>query len=163
MNTLTLSIIGNLTADPELRFTPSGAAVVRFTVAHTPRKPDGNGGWTDGEPTFLDCTAWRQLAENVAESLAKGTRVVVTGRLRTERWEDKDSGQKRSRMVLDVDGVGPDLTYATATVKKMARNAGDPNDPWASASRTRPEPAGVAAGSPSSTGTAAGFDEEPPF
>src|SRR6266536_1558406 len=122
MNALTLTIIGNLTADPELRFTPSGAAVVKFTVAHTPRSKRGDE-WVDGEPTFLDCTAWRQLAENVAESLAKGARVIVTGRLRTDRWETdgrngQPAGEKRSRMVLDVDGVGPELAYATAAVKK---------------------------------------------
>ena len=139
MMNLDLTIIGNLTGDPELRFTPTGTAVVKFTVAHTPRTRKGDE-WIDGETTFLDCTAWRQLAENVAESLRKGTRVVVAGRLRTERWETPE-GDKRSRMVLDVDGVGPDLAYATATVKKLTRHPGSevaPDDPWATATPTRP-------------------------
>jgi single-strand DNA-binding protein len=158
-NALPFTIVGNLTGDPELRFTPSGVAVARFTVAHTPRtKPAGSAEWTDGEPTYLDCTAWRTLAENVTETLSKGARVIATGRLRTERWEDKDdTGKKRSRMVLDVDAVGPDLSYATASVKKMRRNDGAPDDPWSTASRTRPEPAAAPAGPGS------GFDDEPAF
>jgi single-strand DNA-binding protein len=154
-NTIPITVIGNLTDAPELRFTPAGVAVCKFTVASTPRVRKGDQ-WEDGEPTFMPCTAWRQLAENAAESLPKGTRVVVTGRLRTERWETKE-GEKRSRVVLDVDAVGPDLTYATADVRKMVRHQGDPNDPWATASKTRPaEPA--MAGAPSGP-----VSEEPPF
>ncbi len=140
MQHLTLSIVGNLTADPELRFTPSGVAVAKFTVAFTPRALDkASGEWRDGEPTFVDCTAWRQLAENAAESLTRGARVVVVGRLRTERWDDKETGARRSRMVLDAEAVGPDLTYATATVRRMARRTDGPaDDEWSSASRVRP-------------------------
>lgn len=139
MNALPLTIVGNLTGDPELRYTPSGAAVARFTVAHTPRKLDrASGEWTDGEPTYLDCTAWRHLAEHVAESLTRGARVIVAGTLRTERWETPE-GDKRSRMVLDVDACGPELTYATAKPQKMARRQGGPaDDAWATASATRP-------------------------
>lgn len=141
MRDLNLTIVGNLVADPDLRFTPNGAAVAKFTVAYTPRTRTEGGEWKDGEPTFLDCQAWRQLAENIAESLTKGARVIVAGRLRTERWE-KD-GEKRSRIVLDVDGAGPELTYATAKVNKMTRTGNDtaPDDPWATASKTRPEAA----------------------
>jgi single-strand DNA-binding protein len=138
MNDLPLTIVGNLTADPELRYTPSGAAVVRFTVAHTPRKLDRQSGqWSDGEPTFIDCTAWRTLAEHIAESLARGARVIVAGTLRTERWET--DGEKRSRMVLDVTAAGPELAYATAKVQKMARRqAGPADDAWATATPERP-------------------------
>jgi single-strand DNA-binding protein len=154
-NTIPITVIGNLTDAPELRFTPAGVAVCKFTVASTPRVRKGDQ-WEDGEATFMPCTAWRQLAENAAESLPKGTRVVVTGRLRTERWETKE-GEKRSRVVLDVDAVGPDLAYATADVRKMTRHQGDPSDPWATASKTRPaEPA--MAGAP-----AGPVSDEPPF
>jgi single-strand DNA-binding protein len=153
-NQIPITLIGNLTDAPEVRFTPSGVAVCKFTVASTPRIRKGDE-WVDGEPTFMACTAWRQLAENAGESLPKGARVIVTGRLRTERWENKD-GEKRSRVVLDVDGVGPDLTYATAEIRKMSRHGGDPADPWATASRTRPaEPAMAGAPGPVS--------DEPPF
>lgn len=136
MNTIPITIVGNLTADPELRFTAAGIAVTRVTIAQTPRKRDGDK-WIDGEPTFLDGSVWRGLAENVAASLGKGSRVIATGTLRTERWE-KD-GEKRSRVVCDISAIGPDLTYATASVQKMNRsNAGDPDDPWVTASKTRP-------------------------
>jgi single-strand DNA-binding protein len=142
MQDLALTIIGNLVGDPELRFTPSGAAVAKFTVAHTPRVADKSipGQFTDGEPTFMDCTAWRDMAEHVAESLTQGARVIVAGRLRTERWNDKATGDKRSRIVLDVDECGPSLRWATATVKKMSRSNGSAGsgDEWSTASRTRP-------------------------
>lgn len=154
-NTIPITIIGNLTDAPELRFTSAGVAVCKFTVASTPRVRKGEQ-WEDGEPTFMTCTAWRQLAENAAESLPKGARVIVTGRLRTERWETSE-GEKRSRVTLDADGVGPDLTYATAEVRKVRRHQGDPDDPWANASKTRPESAAVGAGAPAIT------SDDPPF
>lgn len=159
MNTIPITLVGNLVADPELRFTASGVAVTRVTIAQTPRKRVGDK-WEDGEPTFMDGSIWRGLAENVAESLAKGARVIATGTLRTERWETKE-GEKRSRVVCDISAIGPDLTYATATVKKMTRsNAGDPDDPWASATTSRP--ANPAPGSSLAPGPR--FDEsEPPF
>jgi len=126
---LTLTVVGNLTDNPDLRFTATGVAVCKVTIAHNPRVKDtATGQWKDGEPTFVAATAWRQLAENLAESLTKGARVVATGRLRTERWDDKTTGEKRSRLVMDLDGVGPDLACATVQVRKISRNAADP---WA--------------------------------
>lgn len=148
-NDVPVTVIGNLTDDPDLRFTPSGDAVCKFTVAHNPRTMDkATQTWKDGEPSFYYCTAWRGLAENVAESLARGTRVVVTGSMRQRQWET-DAGEKRSSWELQVDAVGPELTWATASVKKMARNSrGDvpPDDTWATASRTQPAPAGAEPG-----------------
>ena len=134
-----LTVVGNLTADPELRFTPSGAAVASFTVASTPRAFDKNSGeWKDGEALFMRCNVWRQAAENVAESLTRGARVVVTGRLKQRSFETRE-GEKRTVMELEVDEVGPSLKYATAKVQKMARTGagggfGDqpPPDPWGS-------------------------------
>ena len=163
---VTITVIGNLTDDPELRFTPSGAAVAKFRVASTPRFLDRQTNeWKDGEPLFLTCNIWRQAAENVAESLQRGARVIVTGRLRQRTYETRE-GEKRTVMELEVDEIGPSLRYATAKVQKMQRSSGGGgfgsgggsgssgggggnfDDPWASAS-----PAG---GSGS-------FDEEPPF
>ena len=118
-----ITVIGNLTADPELRFTPSGAAVANFTVASTPRTFDKDSQeWKDGEALFLRCSIWRQAAENVAESLTRGTRVVVSGRLKQRSYE-KD-GEKRTVIELDVDEIGPSLRYATAKVTRAARSEG---------------------------------------
>jgi single-strand DNA-binding protein len=162
---VTITVIGNLTDDPELRFTPSGAAVAKFRVASTPRFLDRQTNeWKDGEPLFLQCNIWRQAAENVAESLQRGARVIVTGRLRQRTYETRE-GEKRTVMELEVDEIGPSLRYATAKVQKMQRSSGGGgygsgagsgngggssgfDDPWASAA-----PAG-------GSGT---FDEEPPF
>jgi single-strand DNA-binding protein len=161
----TITVVGNLTADPELRFTPSGAAVANFTVASTPRTFDKNSGeWKDGEALFLRCNIWRQSAENVAESLTRGMRVVVQGRLRQRSFETKE-GEKRTVVELEVDEVGPSLRYATAKVNKAARGSGDggfgggggrsggsapADDPWGSAP-------------PASGGGGGGFADEPPF
>src|SRR5688572_215385 len=113
----TLTVVGNLTADPELRFTQSGAAVASFTVASTPRNFDKNSGeWKDGDALFLRCNVWRQVAENVAESLKRGNRVLVSGRLRQRSFETKE-GEKRTVVELEVDEIGPSLRYATAKVK----------------------------------------------
>ncbi|WP_446211954.1 single-stranded DNA-binding protein [Micromonospora sp. IBSANI012] len=167
----TITVIGNLTDDPELRFTPSGAAVAKFRVASTPRFMDkASGEWKDGEPLFLACTVWRQAAEHVAESLQRGARVIVSGRLRQRSYETRE-GEKRTVIELEVDEIGPSLRYATAKVQKMSRSAGGGggfgsgggggqgggggnfDDPWASA-----------APSPSRSGSGGGnFDEEPPF
>jgi single-strand DNA-binding protein len=159
---VTITVVGNLTDDPELRFTPSGAAVAKFRIASTPRFMDKQTNeWKDGEPLFLSCNVWRQAAEHVAESLQRGARVIVTGRLRQRTYETRE-GEKRTVMELEVDEIGPSLRYATAKVQKMARSSGNGgfgsggggraseplDDPWASAA-----PAG---GSGS-------FDEEPPF
>ncbi|WP_199562384.1 single-stranded DNA-binding protein [Micromonospora deserti] len=166
----TITVIGNLTDDPELRFTPSGAAVAKFRVASTPRFMDkASGEWKDGEPLFLSCTVWRQAAEHVAESLQRGTRVIVSGRLRQRSYETRE-GEKRTVIELEVDEIGPSLRYATAKVQKMSRSGGGGggfgggggggqggggnfDDPWASA-----------APAPSRSGSGGGnFDEEPPF
>jgi single-strand DNA-binding protein len=145
-----LTVVGNLTADPELRFTPSGAAVANFTVASTPRMFDRQSGeWKDGEATFLRCSVWNQYAENVAESLTRGSRILVQGRLVQRSFETAE-GQKRTVFELRVDEVGPSLRYATAKVNKVRRSTevGVPaEDPWAEA----PMPVG------------AGVGAEPPF
>jgi single-strand DNA-binding protein len=141
-----VTVVGNLTADPELRFIQSGAAVVNFTVASTPRSFDRNTNeWKDGETLFLRCSLWREAAENVAESLTKGMRVIVTGRLVSRSWEA--NGEKRTVNEVQVDEVGPSLKYATAKVTRTQRSGsasgggasggapagGSDNDPWATA------------------------------
>jgi single-strand DNA-binding protein len=162
-----ITVVGNLTADPELRFTQSGAAVANFTVASTPRTLDRQSGeWKDGEALFLRCNIWRQAAENVAESLTRGARVIVSGRLKQRSFETRE-GEKRTVVELEVDEVGPSLRYATAKVNKVARGSGGggggggfgggggggggsapADDPWGSA-----PPAG----------SGGGFSDEPPF
>ena len=162
----TITVVGNLTADPELRFTQSGAAVASFTVASTPRTFDRQSGeWKDGEALFLRCNVWRQVAENVAESLTRGSRVLVTGRLRQRSFETKE-GEKRTVMELEVDEIGPSLRYATAKVNKVSRGGGEgggfgggssaprgggapADDPWGSA--------------PAASSGGGGFADEPPF
>ncbi|MBU3059943.1 single-stranded DNA-binding protein [Nocardia sp. NEAU-G5] len=119
-----ITVIGNLTADPELRFTPAGAAVANFTVASTPRVFDRNTNeWKDGEALFLRCNIWREAAENVAESLTRGSRVIVSGRLKQRSFETRE-GEKRTVVELEVDEVGPSLRYATAKVNKTTRGGG---------------------------------------
>lgn len=119
-----ITVVGNLTNDPELRFTPSGAAVAGFTVASTPRTLDKESGqWKDGEPLFLRCSVWRQYAENVAESLTKGMQVIVQGRLKQRSYETRE-GEKRTSVELDVDEIGPCLKFATAKVTKTSRGSG---------------------------------------
>jgi single-strand DNA-binding protein len=119
-----ITVVGNLTADPELRFTPSGAAVANFTVASTPRTFDRQSGeWKDGEALFLRCNIWRQAAENVAETLTRGARVIVQGRLKQRSFETRE-GEKRTVIELEVDEVGPSLRYATASVTKASRSGG---------------------------------------
>lgn len=118
------TVVGNLTADPELRYTPGGAAVCNVTVASTPRTFDRQTReWKDSEALFLRCNIWRDLAEHTADSLTKGARVVVTGRLRQRSFETRE-GEKRTVVELDVDEIGPSLRYATANVEKVAREAG---------------------------------------
>ena len=143
-----ITVVGNLTGDPELRFISSGAAVVNFTVASTPRTFDRQANeWKDGETLFMRCSLWREAAENVAESLTKGMRVLVTGRLVSRSWET--NGEKRTVTEMLVDEVGPSLRYATAKVTRTQRSGGSgggfsggggsapaggsDNDPWASA------------------------------
>jgi single-strand DNA-binding protein len=122
-----ITIAGNLVDDPELRFTPSGQPVAKFRVASTPRYLDKNTNeWKDGDSLFLTCNVWRQAAENVAESLTRGTRVIVSGRLRQRSYETKE-GEKRTVYEIEVDDVGPSLRNASAKVSKMARSGGDGN------------------------------------
>lgn len=167
-----ITVVGNLTDDPELKFTPSGAAVANFTVASTPRTFDKQTSeWKDGDALFLRCAAWRQLAENVAESLQKGQRVVVTGALRVRQFERQD-GSKGTSVEMNVDEVGPSLRYATAKVTKASRSGGDfggnsgggqsagnkpaaDNNPWST------QPAAPQAGADAWGG--GGSHEEPPF
>lgn len=118
----TITVIGNLTADPELRFTPSGSAVANFTIASTPRTFDRQSNeWKDGETLFLRASIWKEAAENVAESLIKGTRVIVSGRLKSRTYDTKE-GEKRTVMELEVDEIGPSLKYANAKVNRTQRN-----------------------------------------
>src|SRR5204862_3501520 len=120
----TITVIGNLTDDPELRFTPSGAAVAKFRIASTPRTLDRQSGeWKDGEPLFLACNIWRDAAEHVAESLQRGSRVIVQGRLRQRSYETRE-GEKRTVIELEVDEVGPALAFATAKVTRASRSGG---------------------------------------
>ncbi|AXQ65169.1 ssDNA-binding protein [Gordonia phage Schmidt] len=119
-----ITIVGNLTADPELRFTQSGAAVANFTIASTPRTFDKDANeWVDGEALFMRCNLWREAAENVTESLAKGQRVIAQGRLKQRSYETKE-GEKRTVVELEVDEIGPSLKYATATVERKTGNGG---------------------------------------
>jgi single-strand DNA-binding protein len=118
----TITLVGNITDDPELRFTPSGLPVANFTVAVNRRFKNANGQWEDKLDGFFRCSCWRDMAENVAESLQKGTRVMVVGRLQEQRWEDQEGG-KRSRVEIQVDEVGPSLRWATASVQKSQRSS----------------------------------------
>ena len=124
----TITLVGNITDDPELRFTPSGLPVANFTVAVNRRFKNANGQWEDKLDGFFRCSCWRDMAENVAESLQKGTRVMVVGRLQEQRWEDQEGG-KRSRVEIQVDEVGPSLRWATATVQKSNRSSGGQGAP----------------------------------
>ncbi len=141
MSSNSFTVIGNLTNDPELRFTASGAAVVNFTIASTPRTKDKSGEWVDGETLFLRCSMWRQAAENAAESLRKGTRVIATGKLTSRTWETKE-GDKRTDLTLDVDELGPSLKHATAVISKTVQAGGfakaqsPMDDPWANQTKT---------------------------
>jgi single-strand DNA-binding protein len=150
-----ITVVGNITDDPELRFTPSGAAVANFTVASTPRTLNKQTNeWEDGEALFLRCSIWRQAAENVAESLQKGARVIVQGRLKARTWETRE-GEKRTSFELDVDEIGPSLRWATAKVTRASRSGGGGGygggapsqqpDPWAS---NAPQGGGQGGGAP---------------
>lgn len=186
-----ITIVGNLTADPELRFTPSGAAVANFTVASTPRTFNRQSNqWEDGEALFMRCAVWREAAENVAESLTRGARVLVQGRLKQRSFETKE-GERRTVVEMDVDEIGPSLRYATAQPRKTSRGGGggfsgggnasgdggqqgggsgggrnwsgggsQADDPWA----TGPSGQGGQGGQSSGGGWGGGgFDDAPPF
>jgi single-strand DNA-binding protein len=142
-----ITLVGNLTDDPELRFTPSGAPVAKFSVAVNRRQFDRQANeWREAGTDFHRVTVWRALAENVAETLTKGMRVVVVGDLRQRTWTDEKTNEKRSAWEVEGSAVGPDLTFATATVTKVAKSQGTApgDDAWETASRTRPTaPAGA--------------------
>jgi single-strand DNA-binding protein len=159
-----ITVIGNLTADPELRFTAAGAAVASFTVASTPRVLDRESGeWKDGEALFLRCNIWRQAAENTAESLTRGARVLVTGRLKARSFETKE-GEKRTVIELDVDELGPSLKWATAKVTKATRSGGDSGGGFGGAPvASGNAPADDPWGSAPAPGSGGGFGGEPPF
>jgi single-strand DNA-binding protein len=170
-----ITVIGNLTADPELRFTPSGAAVANFTVASTPRTFDRQTNeWKDGEALFLRCNIWREAAENVAESLTRGARVIVSGRLKQRSFETRE-GEKRTVVELEVDEIGPSLRYATAKVNKASRSGGGGGGfGGGGGSRQPAAQSGASAGGGSAggddpwgsapaSGSFAGGDDEPPF
>jgi single-strand DNA-binding protein len=184
-----ITVVGNLTDDPELRFTPSGAAVAKFRIASTPRTLDRQSGeWKDGEPLFLACNIWRDAAEHVAESLQRGARVIVQGRLRQRSYETRE-GEKRTVYELEVDEIGPSLRYATAKVQRMNRSGGgsgggggggfgasgggngggaarQPSSGGGGGNFDDPwATAAPASGAPRSGGAAgnSSFDEEPPF
>jgi single-strand DNA-binding protein len=175
----TITVVGNLTADPELRFTPSGAAVANFTVASTPRIYDRQSGeWRDGEALFLRCNIWREAAENVAESLTRGARVIVTGRLKQRSFETRE-GEKRTVMEVEVEEIGPSLRYATAKVNKASRSGGGGGG-FGGGGGSRQAPAQAQAsggsgggsgggagddpwGSAPASGSFGGGDDEPPF
>ncbi|MFT4147980.1 MAG: single-stranded DNA-binding protein [Micrococcaceae bacterium] len=115
-----ITVVGNLTSDPEFRFTPNGAAVVNFTIASTPRSYNRDSGqWEDGEALFLRASAWRDMAENISETLKKGMRVIASGRLKSSSYTTKD-GEQRQSMQIDIDEIGPSLRYATASVTKRS-------------------------------------------
>ena len=166
-----ITVVGNLTADPELRFTPSGAAVANFTVASTPRMYDRQSGeWKDGEALFLRCNIWREAAENVAESLTRGSRVIVTGRLKQRSFETRE-GEKRTVVEVKVDEIGPSLRYATAKVNKATRSGGGGGFGGSSGgssggfggSSRGSEPKDDPWGSAPASGSFSGGDDEPPF
>ncbi len=165
-----ITVIGNLTADPELRFTPSGAAVANFTVASTPRIFDRQTNeWKDGEALFLRCSIWREAAENVAESLTRGSRVIVQGRLKQRSFETRE-GEKRTVVELEVDEIGPSLRYATAKVNKASRSGGGGGGFGSGGGSRSAAPTGGSDakqddpwGSAPASGSFSGADDEPPF
>jgi single-strand DNA-binding protein len=177
-----ITVVGNLVDDPELRFTPSGAAVANFRIASTPRTFDKQtNDWKDGDSLFLSCSVWRQAAENVAESLQRGMRVVVTGRLKSRTYETRE-GEKRTVFEIEVEEVGPSLKYATAKVTRTTRSGGgggysggggaqgggapSGDDPWATPA---PQGGGAAQGAPQGApaqdpwGAPGVGSDEPPF
>ena len=158
-----ITIAGNLVDDPELRFTPAGQPVARFRVASTPRFRDNSTGeWKDGDSLFLTCNVWRQAAENVAESLTRGTRVIVSGRLRQRSYETKE-GEKRTVYEVEVDDVGPSLRNASAKVTKATRSG--PGDGPGAAARPSSAPGGAssAESDPWASDTPGNYSDDPPF
>jgi single-strand DNA-binding protein len=170
-----ITIVGNLVDDPDLRFTPSGAAVANFRIASTPRTFDRQTSeWRDGETLFMTCSVWRQAAENVAESLQRGMRVIVQGRLKARSFETRE-GEKRTVFEIDVDEVGPSLRSATAKVTKASRSGAPSdggfgggqqsggNDPWASSGSAGSSAGASQGGNDPWASSSGGSSDEPPF
>jgi single-strand DNA-binding protein len=169
-----ITVVGNLTSDPELRYTQNGLAVANFTIASTPRNYDrASSEWKDGEALFLRASVWREFAEHVAGSLTKGSRVIATGRLKQRSYETKE-GEKRTSIELEVDEIGPSLRYATAQVTRAQSSGGGggrgpaavQDEPWAASAPTAP-PAGGAMASGSGSGdswnTPGSYGDDTPF
>jgi single-strand DNA-binding protein len=171
MSSTPITIVGNLTDEPELRFTPSGAAVVKFSIAVNRRTYNRQTNeWADAGTDFHRVKAWNHLAQNIAETLTKGARVLVYGELRQRFWEDETTKQKKSAWEVTASAVGPELTFATATVVKSAKSGGiargdAPDDPWATGSKERPTAAAGASRAPGEwpQGNQGGYSDEPPF
>ena len=167
-----ITVVGNLVADPELRFTPSGQPVATFRVASTPRfRDNASGEWKDGDSLFLSCNVWRQAAENVAESLQRGMRVIVTGRLRQRNYETKE-GEKRTVYEVEVDDVGPSLRNASAKVNRASRGSGEGGSSGGGNNRAGGNNGGQGSASGgssrnedpwASSDTGGGYSDEPPF
>jgi len=171
-----ITIAGNLVEDPELRFTPAGQPVARFRVASTPRfRDNATGEWKDGDSLFLTCNVWRQAAENVAESLTRGMRVIVSGRLRQRSYETRE-GEKRTVYEVEVDDVGPSLRNASAKVNRVARSGGDGGFGGGQRGQGGGQGGGRSGGGqgggfggggaeadPWTSDTSGGFSDEPPF
>ncbi|PDQ35416.1 MAG: single-stranded DNA-binding protein [Candidatus Lumbricidophila eiseniae] len=162
----TITVVGNLTADPELRYTQNGLAVANFTIASTPRNFDRQTSeWKDGEPLFLRASCWREFADHVASSLTRGSRVIATGRLRQRQYETKE-GEKRTSIELEIDEIGPSLRYATATVTRSQSSGralgggggGGQEDGWASSA-----PAPASSDGWGTPGVSQGYQDETPF
>lgn len=159
-----ITLTGRLGQDPELRFSPSGTAIVRLSIVTSRRTKDDQGNWSDTDVTWWDCTGFRSLAENCAESLQKGMAVIAVGRVVQENWEDKQTGQKRSKLAVKLDAVGPDLTRATATVQKAnsqsqqgsQQRPAAQQDPWAGSGQQQAQGGW---GAPEQ----GGYDQSPPF
>jgi single-strand DNA-binding protein len=169
-----ITVVGNLTSDPELRYTQGGLAVANFTIASTPRSFDrAANDWKDGEALFLRASVWREFAEHVAGSLTKGSRVVATGRLKQRSYETKE-GEKRTSIELEIDEIGPSLRYATAQVTRAARDAGGQgggqqsrgqvaDEPWAASAPASSSGAGASSGGNDVWNTPGSFNDETPF
>ncbi|MFD2757563.1 single-stranded DNA-binding protein [Gulosibacter faecalis] len=179
-----ITVVGNLTADPELRYTPQGVAVANFTIASTPRTFDRQSNeWRDGEALFLRASVWRDYAEHVASSLTKGQRVIAQGKLKQRSYETRE-GEKRTTVELEIDEIGPSLRYATAQVTRTSGGSGQggnfgggqqqrpvqqasrpqAEEPWGnSAPRQQPQSNDYSSGGWATPGAGGGYDEEPPF
>lgn len=175
-----ITVVGNLTADPELRYTQNGLAVANFTIASTPRNFDRQtNDWKDGEALFLRASVWRDFAEHVAGSLTKGSRVIATGRLKQRSYETRE-GEKRTAIELEVDEIGPSLRYATATVQRAAGGGGGrgqvgggagggrpqsqpQEDPWSAPAPSGGSTAGSSAGGNDGWSAPGAYDDETPF